>query len=270
MARHHTARVASAMAFNLFLAAIPMLALAGWLLVTVLHGNPETLHTTSSLLNITPEYVRSIFDRHFGRFSAGAVAPVAILGSLWLASGAFHTLMTVFETALQAEPRSWWKKRLIAFGCVIVAILALGFGVPVAVTLSDAPARLLEQLLQVPVDRVRYGGAAALVVGLATLAALFAGFYRIALRRPRVRRRVWPGAAVTVTIGGFASSALAFYAEGLARFALFYGSLAAVAVLLAWLWLWCAAILLGGELNTQLENEALEPERTSLGDSEEV
>ena len=71
---------------------------------------------------------------------------------------------------------------------------------------------------------------------------------------------MWPGAALAVAIGAIASSALAYYGQTLARFTLFYGSLAAVAVLLAWLWLWCAAMLLGAELNTQLEDETVVPE----------
>ena len=96
MARHHTGRTASAMAFNLFLATIPMLALAGWLLTVVLHGDSESLTAASTLLELTPAEVRQLFDRHFGRFSVHAVAPIAILGSLWLASSAFHTLMSVF------------------------------------------------------------------------------------------------------------------------------------------------------------------------------
>ena len=146
--------------------------------------------------------------------------------------------------------------------------MALGLGVPVAVALSAAPARLLEHWVGIPTDSIHLGGAAALLVGLASLAGLFAGFYRIALHRPGISRRVWPGAWLATGIGGAASSVLAFYGQGLARFALFYGSLAAVAVLLAWLWLWCAAMLLGGELNTQLENEPLG--RASIGDLEQL
>jgi membrane protein len=39
----------------------------------------------------------------------------------------------------------------------------------------------------------------------------------------------------------------------LTNYAVFYGSLAAVAVLLVWLWLASLAILVGAELNAQLE-----------------
>jgi YihY family inner membrane protein len=261
MVELHAARTASAMAFNLFLAAIPMLAVSGWLLNAVLKHSPSTLGTASSLLDLTPGYVRDIFDRHFGRFSAGAVAPVAVAGSFWLASGAFHTLMGVFEVSLGAERRSWWRKRLIALGCVLAAILALGLNGSVAIGLSGGPARIVERLLGTQTDQVEYSRYVVMAAAIGTLVALFAGFFRISVRRPGYHRQAWPGAALTVTLGGVASWALAYYAKTLARFSLFYGSLAAVAVALAWLWLWCAAILLGAELNALLENEEHERQR---------
>ena len=244
------------MAFNLFLAAIPMVALAGWALTAMLRGSPNTLGTASSLLNLTPNDVREIIDRHLGRLSAGAVAPIAVAGSFWLAAGAFHTLMTVFETSLQAKRRSWWSKRLIAMVCVVVTLLALGLSVPIAAAASGAPLRMVEELLGASEHHVTVGRYVTVVVGGCTLTTLLAGVYRIGLRRSGVQRRVWPGAVLAVAIGSISSSALAYYGQTLARFTLFYGSLAAVAVFLAWLWLWCAALLLGAELNTQLENEA--------------
>lgn len=64
---------------------------------------------------------------------------------------------------------------------------------------------------------------------------------------------MWPGAATTVCLGALASWGFAAYVKELSRFTLFYGSLATVAVLMLWLWLCCAALLLGGEVNAQLE-----------------
>jgi len=245
------------MAFNLFLASIPMLAVAGWLLTTVLHTGNDTLGTTSALLDVTPTDVRQLIDRHFGRFSAGAVAPVAVLGSFWLASSAFHTLMSVFEHALHAPRRPWVKKRAIALACVLVAILALGLHGSVAVLLAGGPMRILESTLGGPAPGVDTGRIVVGISAVLTLTALFAGFFRIAVKRPGRRRVVWPGAVLTVTIGSAASAALALYGSTIARFSLFYGSLAAVAVALAWLWLWCAAILAGAELNAQLEEHSI-------------
>jgi membrane protein len=99
--------------------------------------------------------------------------------------------------------------------------------------------------------------AAAIPIG--TFTALLAAFFLIAVARPGVRRRVWPGAGLTVTIGVFMSAGFAYYASTIARFTLFYGSLAVVAIMLAWIWLWCWALLVGAELNAVLEELAVQP-----------
>jgi len=95
-----------------------------------------------------------------------------------------------------------------------------------------------------------------LLLGLLALLGigLLALFFFVASPRPGVRRRVFPGAVVAVLAGSGVSGAFAFYAGHLARFALFYGSLAAVAVTLAWLWFVCFSFLVGAELNQLLEN----------------
>ena len=69
-----------------------------------------------------------------------------------------------------------------------------------------------------------------------------------------VARRVFPGAVLAVLAGSAVSAAFGYYASHLARFAFFYGSLAAVAVTLAWLWFVCLLVLVGAELNQLLEN----------------
>ena len=95
-----------------------------------------------------------------------------------------------------------------------------------------------------------------LLLGLVLLiaTALLSGFFRIAVIREGVRRRVWPGAVLTIAASGSASLAFAYYAHHLARFALFYGTLSAVAITLGWLWIMCLTLLLGAELNLQLED----------------
>jgi membrane protein len=250
---HQLSRVASAMAFNLFLAAIPMLGLAGWLMARLLQKSPHALDSLSLVLDLAPAELHELILRHFERFSVGAVAPFAVLGSLWLASSAFHTLMSVFETAVGARPRPFWQKRALSVLCVLVAICAFGMSGSLALAIAGGPAALLQQL-GAGAFGTRFTHVVTLVVSVLITTALLAAFFRIAVQRPGIPRRVWPGAAMAVGIGCSASYAFAYYAATLAEFSLYYGSLAAVAVGMVWLWLWCAALLLGAELNVQLEN----------------
>jgi membrane protein len=103
---------------------------------------------------------------------------------------------------------------------------------------------------------IRSGGERALALSLSVLfaTAVLAGFYRFSVSHSkRVTRRVLPGAALAVVLWLVISWAFGLYVASLAEYAVFYGSLAAVAVLLVWLWLTSLAILVGAELNSQLE-----------------
>jgi uncharacterized BrkB/YihY/UPF0761 family membrane protein len=106
------------------------------------------------------------------------------------------------------------------------------------------------------VKLLRDGGQRALAL-LATSAfcvLALAGFYRFSVSHPRrVRRRVVPGAVLAVGLGLVISWGFGLYVRSLTDYAVFYGSLAAVAVLLVWLWLASLAILVGAEMNAQLE-----------------
>jgi membrane protein len=97
--------------------------------------------------------------------------------------------------------------------------------------------------------------AVAAVVMLAMGLLLLAGFYRFAVEHPSgVRRRVWPG---TVTAVGFwlvVSWGFGVYVVSMATYAFYYGSLAAVAVMLIWLYLTSLSLVVGAEVNGQLES----------------
>ncbi len=187
--------------------------------------------------------MRTLVWNQLGQFSVTAVAPVALLGALWLASSAFNTLMAVLEVTVLAQRRAWWKRRLIALGCVVSSILLFTASCTVAVTLAGGPSTVVRLLARGDfpfLDHASHFLLVGLVLLIAT--ALLSGFFRIAVIRPGVRRRVWPGAMLTIAASGSASVAFAYYASHLARFALFYGTLSAVAITLGWLWIMCLVL----------------------------
>jgi membrane protein len=258
-----TFQAASAMAFDLFLAAIPMLALAGWLFARMSQGSDAVLTSASLLVELTPSEVRTLVWNQLGQFSVTAVAPFALMGALWLASSAFNTLMAVLEVTVTAERRPWWKRRLIALTCVLSSIVLFMLSGTLAVALAGGPATVLRFVArgEFPfLDHASHFFLLGLVVLIAT--AMLAGFFRIAVIRRGVRRRVWPGAILTILSSGSASLGFAYYAQHLARFALFYGTLSAVAIVLGWLWIMCLTLLLGAELNLQLEDLTQPPMHT--------
>jgi membrane protein len=105
-----------------------------------------------------------------------------------------------------------------------------------------------------PARRMLTLGAQALMAAmlLAVATTLLAGFYRISVAHPRGAPRVWPGAVVAVVSWLVVSWAFGVYATSIGNYALYYGSLAAVAVLLVWLYLTSLTLIVGAELNAVL------------------
>jgi membrane protein len=149
--------------------------------------------------------------------------------------------MYVFENMFWSRPRPWYWRRAIAMLCVIAGIAIVG-----AVTTLAVGAAMLHPLL---------GRIVALTVPTLTLIGMLTAFFRISIRRDHVfrRRRVLPGVLVTVVLWAILSALFSYYVATLARYATLYGGVAAIAIFLIWLWLLALALLVGGEVNAQLD-----------------
>jgi uncharacterized BrkB/YihY/UPF0761 family membrane protein len=109
--------------------------------------------------------------------------------------------------------------------------------------------RHVAKIMHTPLEQL-LAAALMLAVGMVFLA----GFYRFAVVHPRgVRRRVWPGTVTAVGLWLIVSYGFGEYVVSLGNYALYYGSLAAVAVLLIWLYLTSLSLVVGAEVNAQLE-----------------
>ena len=277
---HHDAfQAAPAMAFHFFLSLLPLMMFLGYLVGSVAR-NAGVDAALAPILVYLPEEAASIVKHEVDRMAnATALGPIAAIGFLWLASGGTHGLMDALEGVVGAARRPWWKKRLLAGCWVIATVLALtvaSLGIvewdslihpetstPTAEVMPpdelNAPATMVElhhHRQRKQLKLLRDGGERALAIGatLAFFAVALAGFYWFSVSHPRrVKRRVVPGAVLAVGLGIAITWGFGLYVRTLTNYAVFYGSLAAVAVLLVWLWLASLAILVGAELNAQLE-----------------
>lgn len=259
--RHQSLRTASAMAFDLFLAIVPMLGLIGYAIARILHSQPLALLDESGLLSLAPVGFHDFIIRNLTAFAESDLAPIFVLSALWLSSSAFVTMIRVFEESFDCEPRSWFITRPLALGfaalCLSLVLVAATAGALVTWQGLDSDVRReqIGGLLGVAPDFLRDFepiGALAFVIGFLGIAGYLAFIYRFSIVR-KVRRRYFPGALVATAIGILSSFLFAYYAANLSNYALVYGGLAAIVVVLLWLWVWCTAILIGAEINMALE-----------------
>lgn len=200
-----------------------------------------------------------------GGASAGGLAVVAVLVGLWAASSAAVTLMKALNRAFGVPPRSFVAQRLVAL-VLTAALLVTIVGLFLLVVVGDAvqqavlPAQLAGGVAGGVVAALRLLAAVALVM------VLFAFVYWVAPNRSPPGR-VWasPGAVLGV-IGWLALSGLfTLYVRNFGDYDTTYGTLGAVVVLMLWLQLSMAVLLLGAELNAELEQRRLRRPTTPSG-----
>jgi membrane protein len=259
---HHAFDHAATMAFYFFLGMIPLLLFVGLLVGNIVQREgAEALARPlySAMPHAAAELLRNELDE-LGSASA-SVAPLSLVGFVWLTTNGIHNLMDVFEMLVGAPPRSWLRQRLIASVWVVAVLVAIAATTWIVLLGNDAiagfgAAHQLPTLVRQASTFVAKGwqrfGVLVLFVALVTFG--LATFYRTAVARPPgTRHRVWTGTIVALVLWALVSWVFGVYVTTLAHYAVFYGSLATIAVVLLWLYLTSLALLVGAEVNAQLE-----------------
>ncbi|WP_433161082.1 YihY/virulence factor BrkB family protein [Kribbella sp. CA-247076] len=182
--------------------------------------------------------------------SLGIGVAIAVATALWSASGGVGYLLTAVNLAYdEEETRGFVRRKLLALGMTLGAIVF----VLLAVALFAAGAAIGED---VP-GPVRIGlQVARFVLAVVLITVALAVIYRVGPSRDAPRLRwVSVGATVATVIWLVASVGFSIYVETFGNYAKTYGSLAAVVILMLWLWLTAYAILLGAEINAESEQQ---------------
>ena len=243
------------MAFWLFLGFIPLVAILGWALASF-SGPQFRQSMIGSLATVTPEPALKLLDEQMQRLQnhTEAVAPLSVLGFLWVASGGVHTAIGVIQRAQAGRERSWVYNRILALAFVIALVAAATSSTALWVAASPTWLGIIKGG---PVEVgwwqfVQYGA-----LPTSTMVAILgcAVFYRLSSMKTdrTIRKRVWPGAVMTGLSWIAVSWGFSVYVRTMGRYPIFYGSLAAVALLMLWLWIICFLLLLGSEVNLQVE-----------------
>ncbi|TMK40699.1 MAG: YihY/virulence factor BrkB family protein [Actinobacteria bacterium] len=196
--------------------------------------------------------------------AAGVIFVTGVAGALWSASGYVAAFMRASNAIYDVEEgRPAWKTLPIRVGVTLVLIVLLAL-TAVAVTTTGGLAKQVGNLVGVGGTAVTVWEIAKWPVLLVVISLMFALLYWAApnARQPGFR---WlsPGGLVAVLMWIAASAGFAFYVANFGSYNKTYGALGGVIIFLVWLWISNLAVLVGAELNAELERgrrlEAGEP-----------
>lgn len=257
---------AAGLAFHGFLALVPVV-IAAIGLFNLVGLSPSALHhllhDTSVLL--PAQMSNEINTQLVSHSSRGTSLVELIVGSavaLWSAVEAASSLQIALDVAYEVErDRGFVGRRLRALP-LLAATVVLGGVASVVLVLGGPIEHLLPAHLALVspaahglANAVRYLGA------LGLLAILLSTYYSLGTARSPSRFE-WasPGALAAAVGWAAAAAVLSVYLDHFGHESRTYGALAGVAVTLLWMYLTAVVILLGAELNRELERIA---ERTA-------
>jgi membrane protein len=267
--------MAAGVAFYAFLALVPTL-IAATLVYGLVTGPEQAKQQVQSLTSVLPKDAASLvgnqmLDLATAKSSGlGIGLVVSLLLALWSASGATGNLITAVNVAYdEKDHRNFIKKRGLALfltaGAIIVFVVTASL---VAVFPAVASALGIGGIFRVGLEGLRW------VVLLVVLMAALAVLYRLAPDRDDPKFK-WTsvGAVTAVVIWVVASVVFSIYVS-FGGYNKTYGALAGIVILLMWLWLSIVAVLLGAEVNAEMEKQTVRDTTTGpdkpLGDRDAV
>ncbi len=253
----HVSLLAAGVAFYGFLSLFPALIAA--VLIYGLVADPDDVQRqVDAMADVLPADAQSVVGRQLTAIATtsdralGLGLAVAVLGGLWTVSGGVKGLITATNIAYDRdETRGWLRLRVLAVILTVGAILfMLSAVVLIAAVPIAAEATGVGGVARVATEVVRWP-----LLVCSVMVAL-AVVYRIAPDRVVPRARwVSIGAVVATLLWVVASVGFSVYVNNFGRYGNTYGGLAGVVVLLLWMYVSAFIVLLGAEINAEVERD---------------
>jgi membrane protein len=248
--------------FALFPALLTLISIASFFPVANLIDN-----IVQMLGRVVPPDVLKIIADQIAKISdsgQGGILTTAFLLTIWSSSGAMVSIITTLNAAYDiTEGRPWWKVRLTAVGLTI----GMAFFILTSISLVLVGPAFAEHLA----GQLGLGDAFKwtwwILQWPVVLILVATGIGLVYYFAPDAEQEwVWltPGSVLATVLWIVVSLGFKLYISYFGNYNETYGTIGAVIVLLTWLYLSGLAILLGAELNSEIEHAS--PYGKSVGE----
>jgi len=238
--------------FALFPALLAVISIASFFPIDTLMND-----VIEMMARVAPPDVTSILRDQLLEIAdsnAGGLLTFAFLVTLWSSSSAVVSMVTTLNTAYDImESRAWWRVRLVAIGLT----LGLALFIVVSMVLIIAGPTLAEKIA----GAVGLGPAFTLTWSIVQWPIVFAlvttAVGLVYYFAPDAEQNwVWitPGAILATLFWIIVSLGFKFYVAQFGNYNETYGTIGGVMVLMLWFYVSGVAILVGAELNAEIEH----------------
>lgn len=253
--------ISAGVAFYAFLAVFP--AIAALVSIYGLAMDPQSIQDQlSQISGMMPQEAYEILKTQLEKLvstpesALGWSMAIGILFSLWSANKGTKSLFTGVDIAYDTvNQRGFLKQNALTLSFTLGAILLLIISMILIVVF---PA--LVGLIGLPSGIENLIGYGRWLLLAAILIWFLGEVYKHApFKKAPKRRWVIPGALLATLLWLLASWGFSFYVSNFGSYGEVYGSISAVVVMLLWLFITSFIILLGAELNSEIEKYARQP-----------
>lgn len=253
---------AGSLAYHGFLAFFPAVIAALGMLALVHIGEGTLHHLLHGIAKFLPGAASGVVTgavRAATKRNAGSTAAVVVgIGvALWSSTSAMAVLQQILDVAYEVPTDRKFMARRVR-GLPLLALTGVLGGLAAALVVFGQPiGSAISGLLP-------FGGtvftvdwtAVRWVLAFALITTLFSAYYAFGPNRGQFRWRwLTPGGLLAAAVFLAASLGFSFYISTFGSYAKTYGSFAGAAIFILWMYLTSLAVLIGGELNAELERE---------------
>ncbi|MGE5815176.1 MAG: YihY/virulence factor BrkB family protein [Acidobacteriota bacterium] len=203
-----------------------------------------------------PDVLKFLLDqmKQLSNQQNGGILTFAFLFTIWSSSGAMTSIISTLNSAYDIEEgRPWWKVRIVAVGLTVGAALFILISATLVIAgpeLADKVAGMfrLGSAFEWTWKIVQWPIVLALVITAVALVYYFA---------PDAEQEfvlITPGAVFATTLWIASSLGVRFYVANFGNYNETYGALAGVMILLLWFYVSGLCILMGAEMNAEIEH----------------
>ena len=245
---HDVGRDSAALAYYLLFALFPLMILASWLISAL---DLDISSFIWDLSQFTPEDVSSVIGGYL-QYAIGNhnryLLLFSLIFSIWFPMRATNTLTHSVRKAFgRLAPDDALKNFLSVCLYSLLLIVTISVAILLTVVGRNTMTFLSHffRMTEMFIDLWTY---LRFVLLFVVLALAIGTMYMLALGERRPLREVMPGVVASLVLWMVLSIAFAYYVGNVAHYAVLYGSIATVIVVLLWLYLSALALILGAEL----------------------
>lgn len=267
---HDLTQLAAALTYYTVLSLVP-----GLLIIVSLLGlvglSPDTVHSLLDTLGElgapwAAQAVSDVLDSVLRSSHSGAVLTLGIVLSLWAASAYVGSFMAASDRIYEiTDRRPFWVGLPVRVGLALLLLVLLS-GAAAVVTLVGPIGQWIADATGIGSGSLHVWAWVKWPVLVVLGLLLFTLLYQFApSRRQPAPWWLLPGALVGVALWIVASALFSVYLANFANYNRVYGTLGAAVAFLVWAWLLNVALLVGVEVNRELERRRRDGRRDAGG-----